>query len=301
MTEPLSIREEQDALVVTAGAVEIARYVFEPDAPTEEAPKPFLHPLRTLSGAPLTVYRPWDHRWHKGLQMTWSHVSGQNFWGGPTFGPEEGYRWRDNLGSIRHEAFTSRTGSGAEVAFTEVLSWHASTGERWIAETRTHRFFAADAGTGVWALDFSTELANARGDALVFGSPTTHGRPAAGYAGFFWRGPRAWTGGTVTSAHDGAEGDPMGAEAEWLAISGEHDEIDGGGTVLAYAGTSSAAAPIKWFVRADPFAAIAPSPSFDEEIVLEQGEALRLKHRLVFVDRVVQGDALTALAAEFRP
>jgi Methane oxygenase PmoA len=297
----LSIREEPDALVVTAGEVEIARYVFEPDAPAEEAPKPFLHPLRTVSGAPLTVYRPWDHRWHKGLQMTWSHVSGQNFWGGPTFAADEGYRWRDNLGSIRHEAFSSRTDSGAEVSFTEALSWHSSAGERWIAETRTHRFAIGDADRDVWTLDFATELVNVRGSALVFGSPTTHGRPAAGYAGFFWRGPRAWTGGTVTSARDGAGGDVMGAEAEWLAISGEHDEIDGGGTVIAYAGASSATAPVKWFVRADLFAAIAPSPSFDEEIVLEDGEALRLQHRFAFVDRIVEGAELTELAAEFHP
>ena len=30
----------------------------------------------------MTGYRPHDHRWHKGLQMTWTHVSGENFWGG---------------------------------------------------------------------------------------------------------------------------------------------------------------------------------------------------------------------------
>ena len=50
-----------------------------------KGPKPFLHPVRALDGAPLTAFRPWDHRWHKGLQMTWTHVSGQNFWGGNTY------------------------------------------------------------------------------------------------------------------------------------------------------------------------------------------------------------------------
>ncbi|GGV27217.1 hypothetical protein GCM10010495_49140 [Kitasatospora herbaricolor] len=35
----------------------------------EESPKP-LYPLDTLSGAPLGIYRPWDHRLRKGLQMT---------------------------------------------------------------------------------------------------------------------------------------------------------------------------------------------------------------------------------------
>src|SRR5438876_12112493 len=93
------------ALVITYGDTEVATYVYRPHAPATEAPKPYLHPLRTLTGGPVTNYRPHDHRWHKGLQFTWSHVSGQNFWGGPTFeadAPGNGYVWRDNLGRIEH-------------------------------------------------------------------------------------------------------------------------------------------------------------------------------------------------------
>jgi len=301
MADALVLRRESDSLGIRAADMEIARYVFEPDAPQEEAPKPYLHPLRTLTGAPVTGYRPWDHRWHKGLSMTWSHVSGENFWGGPTFDAEHGYRWRDNLGRIRHESFPSTTDAGAEVSFTEALSWISSGGERWIAETRTHRFHSADPDRGTWALDFDTELVSVRASALEFGSPTTHGRDAAGYAGFFWRGPRAWTGGTITGSSGVPADEAMGSEGEWLAFSGEHDEVDGGGTVLVYAGTSSASVPIKWFVRAEPFAVIAPSPSFDEEIVLEPGESLRLFHRFVFADRVVDGPELAELARELRP
>ncbi|WP_240973742.1 DUF6807 family protein [Nonomuraea composti] len=64
----------------------------------------------------------------------------------------------------------------------------------------------------------------------------------------------------------------MGAEAAWIALSGQHDEIDGGGTVLAIAGHSSASVPIKWFVHGDPFPVISPSPTFDEEIALADGD-----------------------------
>ena len=299
MADELLLARADGALTVHAGDVEIARYVFEPNAPREEAPKPYLHPLRTLGGAPVTVLRPWDHRWHKGLQMTWSHVSGQNFWGGPTFAAGEGYRWRDNLGTIRHDRFASTVEHGPEVAFTEELSWISSSAERWIAETRTHRFSSADPDRGLWVLDFATELTNVRGSELRLGSPTTHGREDAGYAGFFWRGPRAWTGGVVTT--DGGTEDAMGRDDDWVAFAGQHDEFDGGGTVLAFAGTSSAPVPLKWFVRSEPFAAIAPSPSFDEEIVLEHGATLALRHRFAFVDRILEGDELRALAEELRP
>ncbi len=113
----------------------------------------------------------------------------------------------------------------------------------WIDETRTPRFHSADTDDGVWALDFTTALTNVHHEPLEMGSPTTHGRPDAGYTGLFWRVPRAWTGADVI-ADGGHEGDAvMGTQGAWAAITGEHDQIDGGATVLAYAGTTSAASP----------------------------------------------------------
>jgi hypothetical protein len=299
MPEQLALRFADDDVAVVAADVAIATYVFNPHAPKQEAPKPFLHPLRTLTGAPLSVHRPWDHRWHKGLQMTWSHLSGENFWGGPTFDAVEGYRWLDNLGSIVHEDFSATTESGTAVGFTEQLAWRSSAGERWMDETRTHTFHSADAGRGLWVLDFTTRLVNVQHERLELGSPSTHGRPNAGYTGFFWRGPRSFTGGTITAAPGIAGAEVMGSEAEWVAFAGQHDDLDGGATVLAMAGTSDAGVPIRWFVRTEPFAAMSPSASFDQEIVLAPGAALTLRHRHVFIDRICSGDELAALAAEF--
>lgn len=301
---PLRLRDDRSAgaLVVSAGRTGIARYVYRPDAPAEESPKPYLHPLRTLSGAPLGVYRPWDHRWHKGLQFTWSHLSGGNFWGGPTFeadAPGDGYVWRRNHGRQAHRGFERRDTDGHDVGFRERLDWVSAGGERWIDEVRTVRFRGADAHRGLWVLDFGTELTNVRDEPLRCGSPTTHGRPGAGYTGLFWRGPRSWTGAPVTDA-DGRTGPAvMGSEAPWAAVSGEHDGLDGGATVLAIAGTSSAPAPIRWFARSTPYAALNPSPAFDTETVLPAGGTLRLAHRFVFVDEVTGPAALRLLAEEF--
>ncbi|MFE3459594.1 PmoA family protein [Nocardiopsis aegyptia] len=301
MSDGPTLTRTDDALIVTACGTEIARYVLRPDAPAVEAPKPFLHPLRTLSGAPLTAARPWDHRWHKGLQMTWSHVSGQNFWGGPTYVHGRDYVWLDNVGSIRHERFESVEEHDGEVACTEDLTWLNSQGERWITEVRTHRFHSVDRDRGLWALDFSTALTNVRGGALELGSPTTSGRPAAGYTGLFWRGPRAWTGGDAVSSAGHRGNDIMGTRADWIAFSGQHDEIDGGATVLAFAGTSTGAVPITWFLRSEPIPVFSPSPSFDRTLTLAPGEVLALRHRLVFVDRSCAHEEITALAEEFTP
>ena len=297
----LRLHDDGSRLVISVGTVDLATYEYRPDAPTSEAPKPFLHPLRSTSGAPLSIVRPWDHRWHKGLQMTWSHVSGQNFWGGPTFTPDEGYVWKDNLGRIRHDRFRRAGVEGGAAVLDEELSWLTSDGGEWIAESRTHRFHGIDVARGVWALDFTSGLRNVSDQDLALGSPTTHGRPDAGYAGLFWRGPRSWTDGEIIAAGGAGTQSIMGTIAEWAAVVGQHDEIDGGGTVLMFAGTSSATPPIRWFSRSEPFACLAPSPAFDTEIVLAPDERLDLAHRVVFVDRVCDRDELEQLATEFRP
>lgn len=289
-------------LSVSVGATKVATYVFRPDTPLKESPKPYFYPVRTLSGAPLATYRPWDHRWHKGLAMTWSHVSGQNFWGGPTYthgAPGHGYVWRENHGRQVHRAFQSWQTQGDDVSVHEQLDWIASSGESWISEARTLRFHSADPARGIWALDFATELTNIRDSALELGSPTTHGRPGAGYTGLFWRGPRAWTGARMVAPGVG-DGEPvMGRRAPWVAVTSEHDEIDGGATVLAVAGESSAEAPLTWFARSQEFAALNPSPAFDTEISLEPEATLRLGHRFVFIDEVADRARIEELAGEF--
>jgi len=301
------LRGDSDLTVTTAG-VDIARYAFDPGGAASEGPKPFLHPVRALDGAPLTAFRPWDHRWHKGLQMTWTHVSGENFWGGPTYRRDTGYQPLDNVGRMRHDGFTGVTESGSEVSFTQELTWITQGGEEWVSEQRTHRFHGVDADRGLWMLDFSTTLRNVSDRDLEFGSPTTEGRPNAGYTGFVIRMPRAWTGARVLAGGlgDDAGADAvMGAEAPWVAVSGEHDEFDGGGTVLVFAGSSSTTAhpapPLKWFVRSEPFPIVAPSPSFDEHIVLAPGDEISLSHRHVFGDRVWTPDETRAIAEELQP
>src|SRR5688500_18261240 len=178
----LALRIDDDDLTVTTAGVDIARYAFAPGGAASEGPKPFFHPVRALDGAPLTAYRPWDHRWHKGLQFTWTHVSGQNFWGGNTYRPERGdYVLLDNVGRIRHDGFTAVRDAGSEASFSEDRTWITQGGDAWLSAVRTQRFHSLDEDRGIWALDFATTLRNVADRDLEFGSPTTQGRPNAGY------------------------------------------------------------------------------------------------------------------------
>ncbi|WP_084960588.1 PmoA family protein [Thermoactinospora rubra] len=261
-----TLKDTGTELVCEAGGVELFRYVYRPDMPVFEAPKPYFHPMRTLAGNIVTCYRPHDHRWHKGLQFTASWVSGENFWGGGTYvDPEREYVDLPNNGTMRHEEWASEG--------VERLTWHTQAGEHWIDETRAIGVSVAD---DHWRLDFATSLTNVRGEELVFGSPTTNGRPMAGYTGLFWRGPRAFTGGRVLSP---GGPDMMGRQAPWLAFVGTHDEVDAASTLLFVSEPGQV-----WFVRSEPFAAVNPSFAFFEEVRLAPGATMDLRYRLVVAD-----------------
>ena len=290
----IEILRNGETLTFRSGAVDIGRYVAVPDTPEVESRKPFLHPMRTLRGDVVSAYRPWDHPWHKGLQMTWSEVSGQNFWGGKTYVDGE-YVWLDNVGRMRHEGYDRVEIADGAAHVTQRLSWITAAGQTWITERRDLRL-GIDAARGAWVLDVSIDLLNVRGEALDFGSPTTLGRPDAGYTGLFWRGPRSWTGGRVLAAggHEGQE--LMGQESPWLAIAGRHDEVDGGATVVFVAGSSSACVPIRWFVRNEPYAVLNPSPAFSDIVHVDAGEHLRLRHRVAVLDRLWEPEELESYA-----
>lgn len=269
---PVITRQDDEVLVVSVGDVELFRYVHRPSTPAFEGPKPYLHPVRTLAGDVVTAFRPHDHRWHKGVQMTATDVSGENFWGGVTYVRDQGYVVLPNVGTMRHEEFEV---DGARIG--ERLSWFTEAGERWVGETRS--FTVRDVEDDSWTLEFATTLTNLRQEPLVFGSPTTNGRELAGYTGFFWRGPRSFTDGVVIAADGGAGQEMMGKTARWLAFVGRHDEVDRSSTLLFVDHPDNKGT--HWFVRSTPFAAVNPSFAFHDTVELAPGDALTLRYRLV--------------------
>src|SRR5689334_1556106 len=96
------VHKEDSAVELQYQGQLLFRYVYRPQTPAVESPKPYFHPLRTLAGNEVTQVRPEDHTWHVGLAMTASLLSGQNFWGGPTYVRDIGYVERDNNGRIQH-------------------------------------------------------------------------------------------------------------------------------------------------------------------------------------------------------
>lgn len=289
-----------DALALGHGDVTLFRYTYQPDMPQAESPKPYFHPVRSLAGDLLTNYRPYDHLWHKGIQMTVAHLDDQNFWGGGSYRHGQGYVQLPNNGSQRHDGWDAIAISPDGFAATEKLSWITQAGDHWIDETRRIAVAPPDPDAGYWALDYATNLRNVKGDVLHIGSPTTEGRPLAGYGGLFWRGPRSFYQGKVITAagHDGPEA--MGQPAAWLAYTGRHDGTGNASTVAFLDHPQNPRYPNKWFVRQTPFACASFAFMFDEVYEFQPDETLDLRYRIVFANGAWEPEQIAPLAATFQ-
>lgn len=276
----MELTDDGTTLAVAHGDVELFRYVYLPPESQVESPRPYLHPVRTLGGEVVSTYRPDDHVWHKGISWSLPHVGPANFWGGPTFVRDAGYRQLANNGAMRHREFTARSADHV----THTLDWVTEQGELWVTEERTLRVSLVDGG---WTLGFTSAMRNVRGEPIVFGSPTTEGRPNAGYGGLMWRGPKEFSGGKVVLPGKSGGDDLMGARAPWLAYQSSS-------TVVFVDAPANPGHPTKWFVRTQPFACACPAPFFDEEVPLAPDDTLTLTYSVIIADGAPDPAALAS-------
>ncbi len=282
------------SVTVSAGDISLFTYVYRPDTPRLESPKPYLHPIRSLAGEEVSLFRPHDHVWHKGIAWSLPHVGEHNFWGGPTYVHGSFYVQLENNGSAVHRAMTALSVAGSTASLSHRLDWISQQGRPVIDEQRSLTAALADPDT--WTLVFETAMTNVSGATLSIGSPTTKGRENAGYGGLFWRGPRSFTNGTVQSP-DGTGADNLrGTRAEWFAFRGKHDETGRSSTVLIVDDTANPQHPPQWFTRSEEFACLNPAPFFSEEVELDDGSTLRFRYAVVIAagDRGDDGTPLLA-------
>ncbi|MFI5891475.1 PmoA family protein [Actinoplanes sp. NPDC051513] len=239
----------------------VATYVEHPDLDIRLAPRPYLHPIRTLSGVTVTDALCHDHPWHMGASVTMADVDGLNFWGGRTYVRDEGYVWLDDHGRIV-QADSSPVTDG----FTALLHWQDASGAVILREQRT--VTAREAPHG-WRLSFAYALSTVTESAVILGSPATHGRPGqAGYGGFFWRateGPATAFGALSDSPH--ASADP------WLAVT-VADRY-----TLAFQGLADGD---RWFARTEEYVGVCAALAFTDPLPIKPAHPLtRTIHVLV--------------------
>jgi hypothetical protein len=273
----------RDGMPGSGRATELFRYVYRPREPVLESPRPYFHPVRTLGGDLVSLYRPHDHVWHKGIAWSLGNVGPANFWGGPTYTRDRGYRQLDNNGRMRHEGFTTLDVCDQVLRIDERLAWVTQPGEKWIEEQRRIQVTVRP-DQAAWQLGFGTTMRNVTSHVIKIGSPTTEGRANAGYSGLFWRGPRSFSGGTVLTP-DGPGGDElMGWRGPWLGYTGRHDGHGRASTLLFCDHPENFSAPSQWFVRTSSYACVCPAPFFSREYPLEPGQTLELGYDVLIAD-----------------
>jgi len=271
------------SLTVGDGRVDLFEYVYGPDSPQLESPKPYLHPIRTRAGRVVSLFRPWDHVWHKGIALSLPHVGEENFWGGPTYVHGKFYVQLDNNGTQQHREFTQLETRDRVAAIAHDLDWVTQSGTKCFTEHRaiTARVLSPEA----WMLTFETSLHNVSGHDIAIGSPTTKGRENAGYGGLFWRGPRSFTDGRLVTADGSGSGNEMrGGRHEWMGFAGRHDHDDAASLVLMVDDAANPQHPPQWFARSEEFACLNPAPFFSEELTVSDGQTIRFRYGVGIAD-----------------
>lgn len=276
-----------DNLVLRVAGRPVAEYVVHPDVDPRYSPRPYLHPVRTLAGVPVTDVLPEDHRWHLGVSVTMQDVSGTNLWGGRTYVRDTGYTWRDDHGRIVHDSWFDRAPDG----FRQRLRWCDPAGSTLLTEDRTVTVGEVAGHATAWCLDIGYSLTAPPDREITLGSPATNGRPGgAGYGGFFWR----LAPGTPTAFTVDADGEETvnGSTAPWVALTGQ--DADGSPYTVVFTGLGDGD---HWFVRTGGYPGVCAALAFDTPVPVPAGGQLARRHRVYVVDGTLRGpDVVTLLA-----
>lgn len=286
---------------VRSDGAALFRYVYtDPQILPNETPKPYIHPLTTLGGRVTTGYRPEDHPWHVGLTMTIPAIGEDNFWGGNTYVPGEGYIQLPNNGSIRHDRWTELRAESDGVRLEEELSWISIAGAHLLSETRRISVVGVARDLGAYAIELEFALTNVTETDLPLRSPATKGLAGMGYWGMHWRGSLTTNPGAVF-ASTGARGDTdiTGRRAEWIAYTCPAVADEGAATLIFVDVEREERFPAQWFARSDTMASITASFVFDEQYDLGAGQTLRLAHRVVVCDGELDPEAAARAVARF--
>lgn len=266
---------------VTDPVPTLATHCTGREQPAASAPRPYLHPVRSLAGAIVTEAAPADHPHHLGLSIAFSDVNGTNFWGGSTFTAASGPMLLANHGTqvLQGWKSTASEESGG-------VSWRSDSGGE-LAVERRHLEYFAHPEPGTWSLSLSSVIRPAAGvEQLEVSSSAVKGRAGAGYGGIFWRFPQGSSGPLVLSdAGSGADA-AHGSRSPWLAVT---MRIDGGTVSVVLA--QDPERPLPWFIRAEGYLGAGPAVAWSEPARAGHNTPLRLGLHAVIHDGAVQTPA----------
>ncbi|WP_433165332.1 DUF6807 family protein [Kribbella sp. CA-247076] len=281
---PVRWQQQGDIFVLRSEAALLAHYEFGQRMPQVHSPRPYLHPVRTLNGTPLTEVSPVDHRHHYGVSLAVAGVNGTSHWGGRTFLPDRGPTLLANHGQQRSRSVTVDADPGNTL--TDDLTWYDEQGRPQLVERRRLSGSLAEGG---WRLDWNSVLIASYGP-IHIDSPATAGRPGVGYGGIFWRLPSADS--TVVLSQDGEGVDAAyGSLSPWLAFVQHHADT-ATTLLLVQPGTVH-----PWFLRATRYTGAGPALAWQSPLTLHPDQKLSLSLTALLLDRPLTPTEPPTLAA----
>ena len=243
--------EEGKKVAVSFGGKLLAEYRYD-----SSLPKPYVHPVKAVNGAVVTLDSPADHKHHRGLFIGWSNVNGLDFWG-------------ESTGRMVHQRFERIEVKKDEVTLVAVIQWvKKATGEVILTERRTLRFLPPTDETTM--LVWESELEADKEVTLA----------GAQYNGLGIRFPESMTGGKVLNSNGTTElKKANGEKAEWCAYFGR---VNGSQCCVAiFSHPSNARHPTPFFVMNEPFGFLSAAPTFYQPLKLAPKERLQLRYLIV--------------------
>jgi hypothetical protein len=260
-----------------------------------DAPKPYLHPLRSAGGKVVTRSFPMENlpgestsdQHHRGVWLGFKQVNGFNFW-------ENEFSYHDpNAGKVVTKSVDSLH-DGPAGNLHGVFTWLAPNGQALLNEDRVMTFHAqgnlrfVDAAIALTALTGITF-----GDAKDGAFSVRVAEPLI-----------EKNSGTLRNSAGGVRmADTWGKQANWVDYSGELEGEKLG--IALFDHPSSFHHPARWHVRDYGLLAVNPfgSQAFDKTIPsapvsLPEGQTIRLRYRIV-IHPALDGAAIEKLYQEF--
>jgi hypothetical protein len=248
-----------------------------------DAPKPYLHPLRTADGKIVTRQfpmvkgiegEPTDHPHHRGLWFTHGDVNGYDFWGNE---PEQKGAGKGK-GTVVLERVGKLVSGRKSGSITATFDWKIPTGETLLVETRTMTFYS---DPQMRMIDFDSTLSPQV--EVTFGD-TKEGMFAMRLA----PGLEEEKGGKLVNAQNKqGEKNVWGKRSEWADDSGTVDGAAVGVAILDH--PANPRQPTYWHARAYGLFAtnvfglhdFENDKSRDGSLTVRPGQPLRFRYRVI--------------------
>lgn len=247
----------------------------------KEQDKPYFHPLRTPKGYDLTLERPEDHPWHRGLWFSWKDINGVNYW---EEDPEKGLA--DGRSVIKE--IENQTYADFSAKITIKISYEEN-GQPIILE---HRIIEISSPNGkseygiFWNQNFEFQN-HAR---LYLEKPAKHGGEEwGGYAGLSFRGSEKLVDPSFLAASGWTNQSNLtgyGEKEIWMDVTSKIEGTDDYAGITIFDNPENPRFPSPYYIwfEKGKHTFFTPSLLFDGPMNFKVGEPLNLKYFVLIHD-----------------